>query len=76
MPKFFTKVFYNISILYHILKNFSSFFGTPAPYNMEFNSYHFIGGDTMHIKIRPPKSKQILESELLKILSRKPIKRR
>lgn len=30
----------------------------------------------MHVKIKPPKSKQILESELLKILSRKPIKRR
>lgn len=30
----------------------------------------------MRVKIRPPKSKQILESELLKILSRKPIKRR
>lgn len=43
---------------------------------MEFNSYHFIGGDIMRVKIRPPKSKQIFESELLKILSRKPIKRR
>jgi hypothetical protein len=30
----------------------------------------------MRVKIRPPKSKQIFESELLKILSRKPIKRR
>ena len=39
-------------------------------------AYYFIGGDIMHIKIKPPKSKQIFESELLKILSRKPIKRR
>lgn len=43
---------------------------------MEFNSYHFIGGDTMHIKTNRLRDKQIFESELLKILSRKPIKRR
>lgn len=30
----------------------------------------------MHIKIHPPKDKQILENELLRILSGKPIKRR
>ena len=30
----------------------------------------------MHIKINPPKDKQIFENELLRILSRKPIKRR